>query len=252
MNTRDLMRLIIAGFGTLIFHTLHAETQLEVRGMSIGETQYRVLMIPVQRLPDLQLVWLGSEERTFVHVAAHLEKEGLPWHTMMNAGIFEPGGRPTGLTIIDGEVLTPLNLDEGRGNFFLKPNGVFLVSAGKAEILTSEEFAAQQSAPQLALQSGPLLLREGQIHPQFRKESSSRLHRNGIGVDESGNVHWVITELGQEHQPNLYEFAEAFRQLGCADALFLDGDLSQMLGPDELSSWPGNHLGAFLVIFEGK
>ena len=28
--------------------------------------------------------------------------------------------------------------------------------------------------------------------------------------------------------PNLFEFAHLFRNLGCEDALFLDGDLSQM------------------------
>ena len=44
---------------------------------------------------------------------------------MMNAGMFHPDHSPVGLQIIDGTVRNPINTDDGQGNFFLKPNGVF-------------------------------------------------------------------------------------------------------------------------------
>jgi len=171
---------------------------------------------------------------------------------MMNAGIFEEGGIPAGLVAIEGKCLRPLNTADGNGNFFLKPNGVFYVESGLARVVSTPEYAARKPSPRIAIQSGPLLLQNGRIHPAFRPASLHRLHRNGVGIKKDGSVLFVITEFGQSRFPNLYEFADFFRSQGCADALFLDGDLSQMIVNPKTSILPGNHFGAIFAVTEPK
>jgi uncharacterized protein YigE (DUF2233 family) len=72
-----------------------------------------------------------------------------------------------------------------------------------------------------------LLLAAGRIHPAFRAESTSRLIRNGVGIDRSGHLRFVATERSDAGRINLHGFARLFRGLGCADALYLDGDISE-------------------------
>ena len=142
----------------------------------------------------------------------------------MNAGMFEPDLSPVGLLVQDGQQVSPLNLSDGSGNFFLKPNGVFFVSESGPGIVESTEYPALAQGVRLATQSGPLLVRNGVLHPAINAASTSRLLRNGVGI--SGNtIMFVISE-----QPvNFYELAIYFRdELHCADALYLDGVVSSL------------------------
>jgi uncharacterized protein YigE (DUF2233 family) len=107
-------------------------------------------------------------------------------------------------------------------------------------------------AASIAIQSGPLLLDRNQIHPSFRRDSTNYLHRNGVGIRKDGKVLFAITEFGQRRYPNLYEFSEFFRSQGCEDALFLDGDISQMVTAPSEPITPGNHFGAIFAITTPK
>ncbi|QJE94471.1 phosphodiester glycosidase family protein [Luteolibacter luteus] len=199
----------------------------------------------------VRLVWKDAGEapfRSFERVQTAFSAQGKVVKFVMNAGIFEPGGIPSGLHVENGKELRPLNQAAGKGNFFLKPNGVFSIDrAGKARVWECAAYAAVATHPQLALQSGPLLLHGGKRHPAFKEGSENKLVRNGVGVDAQGQVVFAITAKGE--RVNLWDFAGLFLQLGCKDALFLDGDISQMSvnpsGPP-----PGNQFGAMLVIVE--
>lgn len=146
----------------------------------------------------------------------------------MNAGMYHGNLAPVGLFISEGKQLSPLNLGSAFGNFFLKPNGVFAVIDGKAVICESSRFPRFKGAVSLATQSGPLLVEKGRIHPAFKKDSTSRLFRNGVGVPSPGIAYFAITE-----EPlNLYEFAILFRDgLHCPDALYFDGTVSSIYAP---------------------
>ena len=146
----------------------------------------------------------------------------------MNAGMFQPDLSPVGLLVQDGHEVSPLNLSDGAGNFFLKPNGVFFVNASGARIVESSEYPALASGVRFATQSGPLLVRNGVLHPAFNTASPSRLLRNGVGVS-GDTVIFVISE-----QPvNFYEMATYFRdELHCPDALYLDGVVSSLYSTD--------------------
>jgi uncharacterized protein YigE (DUF2233 family) len=155
--------------------------------------------------------WLGEQ------------KLGLRWAT--NAGMYHRDYHAVGLFVSEGRMLFPLNLAAGEGNFFLKPNAVFFITAQGAGILSSEAYAAQKPAAALATQSGPALVLNRRLHPAFRAGSANRLHRNGVGVASAQKVYFAITD----DPVNFDEFARFFRdKLGCANALFFDGTVSSL------------------------
>jgi uncharacterized protein YigE (DUF2233 family) len=73
-----------------------------------------------------------------------------------------------------------------------------------------------------------MLLRHGELHPRFIPDSDSRYVRNGVGVISETEAVFVLSE-----QPvNFNDFALFFRdELGCKDAVYLDGALSGMFAP---------------------
>lgn len=205
------------------------------REFKLGEDSFRVFESePAQ----IRMAWRDDREKPLLKMSAAYQqfaKVGkVEVEMLMNGGIFEPGQIPSGLYIESGKLLSALNLKNGEGNFFLKPNGVFFVQKEgaqfSAKVVSAREFAklkpAQLAKIDYAVQSGPLLLNEGGIHAEFRRESKSKRLRNGIGIDAEGRVISLIsTTTGGV---NLWTFAECFRRLGCRDALYLDGSISRM------------------------
>jgi uncharacterized protein YigE (DUF2233 family) len=146
----------------------------------------------------------------------------------MNAGIFSTEYAPLGLHIEDGHRLRPLNTDKGWGNFFLKPNGVFFIINKKAVIVDTATFSKLKVKPDIATQSGPLLVSDGKLHPRFLPDSLSLYIRNGVGVTQDNQVVLAMSLL----PINLYAFATLFRDtLKCPNALYLDGSISQIYAP---------------------
>jgi uncharacterized protein YigE (DUF2233 family) len=144
---------------------------------------------------------------------------------LTNAGIFSTDLRPGGLLVADGEVLRELNLADGAGNFHLKPNAVFAIhDDGTASVVDAT--AHDPTGVQHATQSGPALLLDGSVHPAFREGSENLAIRSGVGVSPDGHTVY----LALSHTPvNLWDFATMFRDdLGVDDALYLDGQISQL------------------------
>jgi uncharacterized protein YigE (DUF2233 family) len=144
----------------------------------------------------------------------------------MNGGMYHKDLSPVGLYVEDGHETTPLNLADGIGNFFMKPNGVFLVDRdGRAAVMESAAYAALRPDPVLATQSGPMLVIGGQLHPRFEENGASRYIRNGIGVRADGVVVMAISRT----PVSFGSFGRLFRdRLACPNALFLDGAISSL------------------------
>lgn len=151
---------------------------------------------------------------------------GKPVLLAMNAGMYHEGLGPVGLFVEDGRQETPLDLADGQGNFFLKPNGVFFVRPdGSAGVLETGAYAAARPDAAYATQSGPMLVIDGAVHPRFEPDGASRFIRNGVGVREDGTVMLAISR----GKVSLGSFARLFRdELECPNALFLDGDISTL------------------------
>lgn len=229
-----------------LFLLLEVGTAEPVREVIDG-VNYHVLVVEPERVRVIWKDGAGRQINTFEEAGRYLEGRGKKVETLMNGGIYEPGRVPSGLLVQEGRELVPVNRRRGKGNFFLMPNGIFLIEEKGAAVVRTEEWPVKGATVRDAVQSGPLLLRNGKRHPAFNAASASRLHRNGVGVDGKGRVVFLMTDFDSEKFPNLFEFAEAFRKLGCDDALFLDGDLSQMRSGEEAIK-PGDAFGSMIGV----
>lgn len=180
---------------------------------------------------DLELLWKDENDQPFLtldRARAYVESRGDSVVALTNAGIYEPGFVPTGLFVQHGVERQPLNLRDGEGNFYLKPNGVFYLTADGAGIVESSGFARDTEELILALQSGPLLLLHGDVHPAFGENSSNCRLRSGIGVRPDGAIIVAISRGAI----SFHDFSRHFlEELGCADALYLDGTISSLYAP---------------------
>lgn len=155
--------------------------------------------------------------------------EGAGLAMAMNAGMYHHDLMPVGLFVQDGREIARLNQAAGPGNFHLKPNGVFFVAEGRAGILESGAYAKRRPRASLATQSGPMLVIDGQIHPKISDEGPSRKVRNGVGIVDPSAVVFAISD----EPVSFGAFARLFRdELGCRNALFLDGSISALYARD--------------------
>jgi len=147
----------------------------------------------------------------------------------MNAGMFGADLKPIGLYVENGKMLHRLNRRTGSGNFHLKPNGVFYIAGGKAGVMDTDAYAKSGIRPELATQSGPMLVINGAIHPKLSPNGTSAKIRNGVGVVDDHTVVFAISD----GFVTFYDFAALFlEQLNCKNALFLDGSVSSLYAPD--------------------
>ena len=170
----------------------------------------------------------GQPLKSFQGVNQWLSKLGRKLVFGMNAGMYQPDLSPVGLYVSEGRQAKPLNLANGAGNFCLKPNGVFALTASGAHVVESSRYPRVRGKVLLATQSGPMLVINGKIHPAFKAGSALRKIRNGVGVPSPGVAIFAISE----DPVNLYDFALFFRDvLHCRNALFLDGNVSSLDAP---------------------
>ena len=164
----------------------------------------------------------------------------------MNAGMYDDEGEPIGYFVEGSERLKTLNTADGEGNFHLKPNGVFYGTAGEWHVRTTEDFLANVTErPEFGTQSGPMLVVDGKLHPEITQDGPSRLIRNAVGVDGQGRAHFVISNA----PISFGKLARFYRdELKTPNALFLDGNVSQLWNPatDRLDT--GAPIGPIVVV----
>lgn len=188
---------------------------------------------------------LGSVAAAMDHLTAG-EGAGDLLVLAMNAGMYHADMSPVGLYVEDSIEVAPLNRDDGFGNFFLKPNGVFFVlKDGSAGVLETDAYADADLGPAFATQSGPMLLINGAIHPRFLPDGTSKFIRNGVGVRADGKVVFAMTR----DRVSLGSFARLFLDLaGCENALFFDGAVSSLALGRDMEVDSGESAGPVVVV----
>ena len=183
-------------------------------------------------LAKLRLYWQKSDGKRFETIAnlkQWLEDYGQHVLFATNAGMFRPNYAPCGLHIEEGRQFANLNRKNGLGNFHLKPNGVFYLTADAVHIVTSDQYREDPKNVLLATQSGPMLVVDGNLHPVFTPDSLHRNIRSGVGVKSPNEVCFVLSR----DEVTFYEIATLFRDtLACKNALYLDGVLSTFYLPN--------------------
>ena len=171
----------------------------------------------------------------FDRLSQKLKTDGKTLIFAMNAGMYDQNLRPIGLYVENGAEAKKLNRRNGGGNFHLKPNGVFYIAGGKAGVMETEAFAKSGIQPDFATQSGPMLVINNKIHPRLSPTGTSFKIRNGVCVVDDHMAMFAISN----DPVGFYDFASLFKdQLGCKNALFLDGSISSLYS-SELSGVGG-------------
>lgn len=188
----------------------------------------------------------GEPWRHFSFLKDALEAQGETLLFAMNAGMYHEDRSPVGLYVENGEANSSLNTNDGPGNFHLKPNGVFYLTADGAGVLDSDVFAIKEFDLDYATQSGPMLVIDGAIHPKFLEDSDSKKRRNGVGVmDDGRTVYFAISDA----PVTFHEFARLFRdELKTPNALFLDGSISRLYAPELDRNEPGAAMGPIVGV----
>jgi len=206
----------------------------------LGEP-YRVATVDLRRA---RLDLVGQEEgqpHTFAEVSS---RTGVVAAT--NAGLFHTVDDPVGLWVQEGKAHHELELGEGVGNFYLKPNGVFWLDGGGAHVASSVEWSASATT-WVATQSGPLLVSDGALHPSLNPEGTSLKVRNAVGVVDP----WTVVLVASEGPVRFHDLATLLRdELNADDALFLDGTISGLAGPGFGPVADRRDVAGFLVVTE--
>ena len=226
---------------------------------------YSACRIDAQTLSDprysLQLFWQQANNSanntqpllTFDTLLATLPSEQT-LNFAMNAGMYNENYAPIGYTVIEDKELRALNIKEGGGNFHLLPNGVmWWDKSGKVQITESNTLDKQLKSgtaqPWYATQSGPMLVINNEIHPQFNPDSTSIKLRNGAGICSDGSLQFV----NSEEPVSFYQFATLFKDdLNCPNALFLDGGIASALYAPTIDKHDKKEMGVMIGLIETK
>lgn len=181
---------------------------------------------------DLKLYWKDDKQQNFKSIQSlktWLEKNNEKLIFAMNAGMYKEDNSPLGLFIENKKVISPLNTKSGNGNFYLKPNGVFYITTDDTPVICNTKDFINNGKIKYATQSGPMLVIDGKIHPEFKEGSKNVNIRNGVGILPDNRAVFAMSKS----EINFYDFADYFKNLGCKNALYLDGFVSRTYLPEQ-------------------
>ena len=181
---------------------------------------------------NVQFYWKNEKDENFKNVEnlklwLNNKKKELIFGT--NGGMYKKDNSPQGLYIENGKKKMEIDKTKGNGNFYLKPNGIFYISVDKKPNICLTEKFIENKHINFATQSGPMLVIDGNIHSAFQKNSVNLNIRNGIGILPNNEIVFAMSKK----EINFYEFAEYFKELGCKNALYLDGFVSRTYLPEK-------------------
>jgi len=186
--------------------------------------------------------------RSLDNAVALLKSQDRTVLLVTNGGIYREDNSPKGLYIENGKELSALDTATlGYGNFYIQPNGIFMLLKNSAKIIKTSDYKQYIGKIKYATQSGPLLVINGEINPIFDKASSNKNIRSGVGIDRNGEIVFAISN----NPVSFYDFATIFAGLySCRNALYLDGAISKMFCPSLKRNDGGGNFG--VIVFVSK
>ena len=173
-----------------------------------------------------------------------LGKDGEKLDFAMNAGMYHDDRSPVGHHVENGEEIMRVIPNAGPGNFGLLPNGILCLRDGQADVIETLRYIDEKPECVYATQSGPMLVIDGELHPRFLPDGTSRYIRNGVGTSADGkHAVFVISN----NTVTFHEFGSLFRDhLNLPQALFFDGNISRLYAPSIGRSDVGFRLGPII------
>ncbi len=193
-------------------------------GERIIESDF-IIYKPDLEKSEIKMYWKSDDGNAYKDIKNFISKSsGKKLLFVTNGGIYTENYTPEGLYIENYKLISELNLKNEAGNFYMKPNGVFYIEDGKPKISDSEEFQYNKNIS-YAVQSGPLLIKNGEINKEFSDNSKSFKIRSAVGLDDQNKVFFYMSRK----EMSFYEFSKyAKDNLRCRQLLFLDGTISKM------------------------
>lgn len=144
---------------------------------------------------------------------------------IFNGGFWDPDRAPEGLTVVDGQTLVPFDDDLG--------GGVLVVEDGRARLLDAQAGAPATEALDFAQQAKPRLVVGGAVNV---RRARPRADRTALCVRDDGRtLELVVARTADDRRgrdgPTLHALAEKLVEIGCEEALNLDG------GPSTGVAW---------------
>ncbi|RBW54801.1 phosphodiester glycosidase family protein [Ruegeria sp. A3M17] len=184
----------------------------------------------------------------FSSVNETLAPQGKRLAFAMNAGMYHDDRSPVGLYVEGGQEQMRVIPNAGPGNFGLLPNGVFCIRESRADVFETLDYVDQDPQCRFATQSGPMLVIDGELHPRFLPDSTSRYVRNGVGTSADGTR--AVFAISDDYV-TFHEFGSLFRDvLDTPNALFFDGNISRMYERAGNRSDVGFSLGPIVGVVE--
>lgn len=227
ISLKNKFKIVLIACLVLLSAMLVAYNQLQ------ADAQEKILFTVVNpQKQSIALYWKdkhGARLGSIAKLKRHIENQDQTLLFAMNGGMFNRDFSPQGLYIENFKTHATLDTGSGDGNFYMKPNGIFYINnKNEAVVCQTQDFKVGNDI-KFATQSGPMLLINGDIHPAFKEGSSNLNIRNGVGITAH---HEVIFAMSKE-EINFYDFAKFFQDMGCKQALYLDGFVSRAYLPEK-------------------
>lgn len=183
---------------------------------------------------EVRLFWRDAKRELYDNFANYqkdLVEQGELLLFATNGGMYQQDKSPQGLYIENGKTIQKADTKkEGYGNFYMQPNGIFLINdKGEPYVIKTQDLRGyEKKGIRYATQSGPMLLTNGKMNLKFMEDSPNFHIRSGVGVNDQGELVFIISET----RVRFYELAKAFEAMGCKNALYLDGAISQTYLPE--------------------
>lgn len=222
----------------------------EAKQVNYNNNTYDCYIVDIKK-SDIQFYWKDDKNKPLLslnNLAVLTESRQKVLVFATNAGMYLSNHAPQGLFIQNGKSLVPIDRrKEEYGNFYMQPNGVFLIdSSNVAKILKTDQFDDNMAKKvKFATQSGPMVVESGKVNQKFKINSNNLNIRSGVGIIDSDHVVFVISN----QQVNFYDFANVFKEeFNCSDALYLDGAISEMYLPELGRFEDGGNFGPIIGI----
>ena len=177
---------------------------------------------------DLQLFLRDGDGGILGSFSAVENNTGRTLAFAMNAGMYHEDRDPVGHYIEDGVQESRVISSDGPGNFGLLPNGIFCI-ADTLQVFETIDYVDRQPDCTYAVQSGPMLVIDGALHPRFLANGTSKFIRNGVGTSSDGTR--AVFAISNE-AVNFHDFGTLFRDhLALPNALYFDGKVSRLYAP---------------------
>jgi uncharacterized protein YigE (DUF2233 family) len=204
---------------------------------NIQATERFISFEALKNQTEIKMYWkdeAGNILGSLQNVQAYAASKGDSLLFACNGGMYMENQEPLGAFLYNGKLVRSYNLGNGSGNFYLKPKGVFYLHRKSLPIVQAIETQEDRdgvliSKASCLTQSGPMLVIDSQVNKLFKAASSNLNIRNGVGILPNGNAYFAMSAM----PINFYDFAKHFQEMGCKNALYLDGFVSRAYAPSK-------------------